>query len=64
MAKCLIIHTIFHPCYPYIVSELDIPPECDDSDRVSITEFWKSVEVMHLAKGVNGEYHKDIIPYL
>ncbi|XP_028417462.1 uncharacterized protein LOC114541858 [Dendronephthya gigantea] len=40
-------------CFSIALSDLDIPPECDDSDRVSIREFWKSVEVMHLARGVN-----------
>lgn len=37
------------------VTELDIPPECEESDSVSITKFWHSVELMHLAMGINGE---------
>ena len=40
------------------VTELDVLPESDDSDCVSITQFWKSVEVMHLARGINGDTTK------
>ena len=42
-------------CLFVTVTELDVPPESDDSDCVSITQFWKSVEVKHLARGINGE---------
>ena len=40
----------------YLVDDLDIPPENDESDRVDAKDFWRKIEQMHVAKGLTGMY--------
>ncbi len=55
--------TIFIYIYIYIiykVDDLDVPPECEESDRVNSRHFWTKIEEMHIAKGlIKGKHTTD-----
>jgi hypothetical protein len=36
----------------FIVDDLDVPPECEESDRVNSRDFWTKIEQMHIARGL------------
>ena len=40
----------------YLVDDLDVPPENDETDRFDAKDFWRKIEQMHVAKGLTGMY--------
>ena len=52
----LLLQIIYMDLFLYLVDDLDVPPENDESDRVDAKDFWRKIEQMHVAKGLTGMY--------